>query len=149
MKSYSSLLISKKPNLDSCLAKPPRFLFCANLFHCTVEGCILFVLYTPFVNPLSFCIVFIFSFDPFLWLPITIKYKTAFLSDEFDFLIFLLHQSSGIKNLWECTVDVFRTFLQVGLAVRPSKIKKDIDLTFSQFVCNFISIRKDSIEGKS
>lgn len=57
------------------------FLFCANLFHCTVRGCIRSVsVLTLCKLTVFFCIVFIIDLLHFYDSPITIKYKTATLS---------------------------------------------------------------------
>lgn len=65
----------------SASSRRPSFVVCQLcIFHCTVEGCIMFV-YTTLCKSTVFLYGFYFRFAPFLWLPITIKCKTASLSD--------------------------------------------------------------------
>lgn len=68
------------------MVPPPCFLFCAN-FHCTVEGCISHCSVLTLCKSTVFLYCFYFSFAPFLWLPITIKYKKAFVSCLFYFYL--------------------------------------------------------------
>lgn len=75
---------------------------------CSVPICSIVLSKAAYRSVLTLCkstvflYCFYFSFAPFLWLPITIKYKTACLSYLFYFYSFLLYQATGIKCLFAC-----------------------------------------------
>lgn len=89
------------PNCLRC-SRPVFFfcsvLFCANLFHRTVRGCIRSVsVLTLCKLTVFFCIVFIIDLLHFYDSPITIKYKSANL-ESLDFLLWSAFCKLGSKS---------------------------------------------------